>query len=177
MKELKPYVEKGELHKLFRTRTVKRAAKRAKRLADENPQTYLGMRYAKHFPIEDASVAVDLADTIFFGTVKFISDPDRIWFFVQFDDGDSEEVGLEELFVGLDLYNQHKHNDSMQRTTHDLIAPAVGRKQGKELPVDEEDATAFASLSSLVDLMESSNNGGMNGSGDSRMISEFKEDI
>jgi len=168
-RELMPYVKKGELHKIFRIPNIRRTVKRRKTSTDEDPKKYLGTRIAKIFPIEDALIVKQASETAFFGTVKHISDPERGWFFIQYDDGDTEECGLEELFEGIDLYNQHKHNDTNPSKSNQ---PHGGLKRGnEEKPVGVDDKIVYTCMSNLVTDSKAKNL-----SEDSRMISEFKED-
>lgn len=164
-RELMPYVKKGELHKIFRIPNIRRTVKRRKTSTDDDPKKYLGTRIAKIFPIEDALIVKQASETVFFGTVKHISDPERGWFFIQYDDGDTEECGLEELFEGIDLYNQHKHNDTNPSKDGGL------KRGNEELPVGVDDKIVYTCMSNLVTDSKANNL-----SEDSRMISEFKED-
>jgi len=57
-----------------------------------------------------------------------------------------------------------------------LTVLPVERKRRGDLPVGKEDAVLYTNMSNLVDLTES-NKGCLNRGLDSRMISEFKEDV
>ena len=186
IRELKPHAEKGELHEIFKKRYVQlpSLSKRAK-ISVDNPKKYLGKRIAKLFPIEEFSAGADSGNHVFFGTVRYLSDPQLLWYFIQYDDGDMEDIGLDEVLEGIDLYEQHKHNDSMHEQ-HDALTPSqpksvlpVGRKPNCVfLHTDTAEGTVYTNLtdlldSSAVDVSIASGNRGEN----SRMISEFKEDL
>jgi len=132
MRELDPYVQKQELHKVLMIPIKTRKRGRSEKIPD--PNAHLGKRFAKNFPLEDASIAEESADTIFFGTVKHISDPERLWFFIDYDDGDSEEIGLEELLDGLQLYKLYKHHDSLSnRNCAHSPSECSKKKKGEDL--------------------------------------------
>jgi hypothetical protein len=84
-------------------------AKRAKTSFDF--QQYVGRRVAKAFSLEDKNDPNMVVEEIFFGTVAHISNPKRVWFFVEYDDGDNEEYNLDDLDKGLQLYEVRKEDD------------------------------------------------------------------
>ena len=167
-----------ELHKIFKRRSTRPySAKRFKRTI-QDASKYIGKRMAKHFPTASGLVGAD----IFFGTVKYISDRRKFWFFVQYDDGDSEDVGVGELHEMLDLYEEHKTNDTFvndRNTNSDRASSPPCYKPKRKLVTtdDEEDeeeekekATAYTNLADLT-------KGPRKTAEDSRQISEFKEEV
>lgn len=84
-------------------------SKRAKMSFD--PQKYVGRRVAKIFSLESQDDPNILVDEVFYGTVVRISDSKRVWYFVQYDDGDEEEFNLDDLNKGLQLYEEYKADD------------------------------------------------------------------
>lgn len=113
--ELLPLIAKGELPQFLGCRTEEeRDAKRRKmasRVVIENPQQYIGKRVAKEFPSEDPEDSSRMIDSIFFGTVQYLSDEAKLWYFVRYDDGDSEEYELNDIQYGLKLYDANRKDD------------------------------------------------------------------
>ena len=186
MRELKPHMEKGELAELFKTwsstesrlRTNPKKAKLSKFLI--KPNEVIGKRLAKRFPIDVDGKTID---QIFFGTVKYISDQKMQWYFVCYDDGDAEDLGIDEVRDAIHLYQVHKfddplHKDDTENTTS--TAKAVpSKKVSSSFPsfaVVEEEAMAYTDLSTLLGMPTASDSNAAEGSTD-RIISEFKEDI
>eukprot|EP00535_Pseudo-nitzschia_heimii_P005373 CAMPEP_0197181824 /NCGR_PEP_ID=MMETSP1423-20130617/5986_1 /TAXON_ID=476441 /ORGANISM="Pseudo-nitzschia heimii, Strain UNC1101" /LENGTH=507 /DNA_ID=CAMNT_0042632143 /DNA_START=81 /DNA_END=1604 /DNA_ORIENTATION=- len=202
MRQLKPYIEKGELQELFKrrssieSRTIRRpkSHKKAKRAATTNPRDHLGKRIAKRFPIDTggcsaADPTTAAGDQIFFGTVKYISDSYHNWYFIKYDDGDTEELGMRDVLEGIDLYDVHKYNDSMHS---DDIAENPQTKPTSGLPSgsypscvllhtdytndNDESYTVYTDLSTLLGMSSEGNAGQTVGMESVRRISEFKED-
>jgi hypothetical protein len=116
MAELQTHIDKGELNRFlgcYRTendREVKRR-KMASRGVIANPKQFIGKRVAKEFAVQDPTDSNKMIDAVFFGTVEYISDEAHLWYFVKYDDGDSEEYGLNELQRGIKLYEANKDDD------------------------------------------------------------------
>jgi hypothetical protein len=113
--ELQPYIDTGELKQFLGCRTeddrdVKRR-KMTSRSSIANPKHFIGKRVAKEFAVQDPNDLNKMMDAVFFGTVEYISDESKLWYFVKYDDGDSEEYGLNELQHGIKLYEANKDDD------------------------------------------------------------------
>lgn len=179
-RELKPFIEKGEVHQVIKKSSTRRphSGKKTKR-ALENLPSHIGKRIAKAFPIEYASSNADPSEEIFFGSVMYVSDPRLCWYFVEYDDGDSEDLGFDEVLSGIHLYEQHKHNDTIANqskesgSTPSEVNMMVGKKSTSAPPqsVIEEDGVC-SDLSGLIGLSSS-----VHVDETSRRISEFKEDV
>lgn len=113
--ELQSYIDKGELKEFLGCRTEdEREIKRRKiasRVVIQNPKQYVGKRVAKEFAVEDPNDSSNMIDAVFFGTVEYISDEAKLWYFVKYDDGDSEEYELKDIQYGLKLYDANKEDD------------------------------------------------------------------
>jgi len=204
IRQLKPHIEKGEIAEIFKKRSSiesrmnhetncsKKKAKRSSSVAaSNNLRTLLGKRIAKRFPIDNGDLTVNAGDQIFFGTVKYISDNLLHWYFVSYDDGDSEEIGINDVVEGIDLYEVHKCNDPMhQYDVENQQKPACTLPFGSKptgvlfhsnnTEDNLESITTYTDLSTLLDLSASSD--GCNAQGgtsteNERRISEFKEEI
>lgn len=179
-RELKPFIEKGEVHQIIKRSSIRRplSGKKTKRSLEHLPN-HIGKRIAKAFPIEHASSNADPSEEIFFGSVKYVSDPRSCWYFVEYDDGDSEDLGFDEVLSGINLYEQHRHNDIIANKNKDSssnpseINLLVGKKLTSVSPqsVIEEDGVC-SDLSGLIGLSSS-----IHVDETSRRISEFKEDV
>ena len=205
VRELKPHVEKGELAQLFQKQKFiqssnKSSNKKPKLSLPFTPMEIIGKRLAKRFPIDTGggAEAADGADRIFFGTAKYISDNLLQWYFICYDDGDSEELGPKEVSEAIDLYEVHKYNDPMhrddlenyvtgalpQQTQTSLTAlPSESKPDGSIAPsntsnynTSEYSGTTYTDLSTLLSLSASPEAQGV-GTEYTRRISEFKEDI
>lgn len=202
IRELKPHVEKGELAELFQRQTSIQSPRRnnnkkPKRSLPFTPREIIGKRLAKRFPIDTGgeAEAANEADRIFFGTVKYISDNLLQWYFICYDDGDSEELGPEEVSEAIDLYEVHKYNDPLhrddlenyitgalpQQTETPLTAPpSESKHNGAIAPSNngtaEHSGTTYTDLSTLLSLSAAPETQG-GGTEYVRRISEFKEDI
>jgi hypothetical protein len=212
IRQLKAHIEKVELAEISKKRSsiesrmnheTKSSKKKAKRLssvaAANNPRKLLGKRIAKRFPIDNGDLTADTnvntGDQIFFGTVKYISDNLLQWYFVSYDDGDSEDIEINEVTEGIDLYEVHKCNDPMHEDDVENLPSGSSQQQTPKNPLPlgsqpnnnnnnmedkEESTTTYTDLSTMLGLSASS--GGCNAQGGSsteneRLISEFKEDI
>ncbi|KAL3934864.1 MAG: hypothetical protein SGARI_003205, partial [Bacillariaceae sp.] len=109
--ELQQYIDSRGLKDYFGCQTMdEREAKRrktAKRGVVENPRRFVGKRVAKEFAVQDPDFPDDdkkMIDAIFFGTIKGISDDAKLWYLVEYDDGDGEEMGLKDVQFALKLY-------------------------------------------------------------------------
>ena len=202
MRQLKPHIDKGELQDIFKrrssieSRTIRKPKghKKARRAATTNPREHLGKRIAKRFPIDTGGSAtaeptIASGDQIFFGTVKYISDSYRNWYFIKYDDGDTEELGIVEVVEGIDLYDVHKFNDPMHSdgdAENPQSRPTSGLPSGSYpscvlLHTDytddnDESYTVFTDLSTLLGMSSEVNAGLTVGMESERRISEFKED-
>jgi hypothetical protein len=202
IRQLKPHIEKGELAEIFKQRSsMQKTSRRQKKGRRSTPMVSnpIGKRVAKRFPIvngESMSEAEDVVDQIFFGTVEYISDNLLKWYFIRYDDGDSEELNMEEVAELIDLYEFHKYKDPRhkddvenERNGDDLSEqePCQQAKPKCLLPSgsapsrvlllndmdDKEDGgTTYTDLSTLLGLSAEGA-----GSQYVRQISEFKEDI
>jgi hypothetical protein len=160
--ELDPHIEKGELSKFLgrRKRTndsMSNKRRKKQRRIVEDPEVFLGRRIAKLFPIEDPNDSTNMIEQVFFGTIKYISDEKKIWFYIKYDDGDSEEFSLNEIEKAMELYEEHKHEDSeLNRTevTEDAIENANGGKTGVELDGDKKQAAVASSISEHKEEIE-----------------------
>jgi len=204
-RQLKPHIEKGEIREVFKKLSIKsvtaewahyfpnKKVKRSPMIANVNhPKELLGKRLAKRFPIDNGS-AIEIAgagDQIFFGTVKYITDNMLHWYFINYDDGDTEELAIRNVIEGIDLYELYKLNDPMHNDGSENHPNAASQKQSKScsLPVGskskdvllrnnttddkEEDGIEYTDLSTLLGL--SASGGEME---NKRRISEFKEEI
>ena len=189
IRQLKPHIEKGEIAEIFKKRSsiesrmnheTKSSKKKAKR--SNNPRELLGKRIAKRFPIGNGDLTANASDQIFFGTVKYISDNLTHWYFVSYDDGDAEDIVINDVVEGIDLYEVHKCNDPMhQDDVENQQKPERSLPFGSNNSEDNlENTTTYTDLSTLLGLSASS--GGCNAQGGTlsenlRRISEFKEDI
>jgi hypothetical protein len=135
--ELQEHIDQGDLPQFLGCRTEEeREAKRRKmasRIIVENPKQYIGKRVAKEFPIEDPNDPSRMMDSIFFGTVEYISDEGKLWYFVKYDDGDSEEYELKDIEYGLKLYDIHR-DDDMKATQE----PGANDKEEGKMDVDND---------------------------------------
>jgi pantothenate kinase type III len=207
IRQLKPHAEKGELAEVFQrlssiesrmsknsSATAGRVSKKAKRSPAVSPKHYIGKRIAKRFPID---IGGSTGDQIFYGTVKFISDNLSQWYYVQYDDGDSEDLVVDGIIEGIDLYEVHKFNDPMHRT--DLENPDFAKPPKSSLPqgskprtvllhntITDENAedgtptTTYTDLPTLLGLSAASdgcNSSSGTGANNMRLIAEFKEEI
>lgn len=188
IRELKPYIERGEVHKIFQRRSRKRPPSKKAKKNVENFKNHIGKRIAKTFPIDDGNSGENAGYQIFFGTVESLSDTQLLWFYVRYDDGDAEESGVEEVLKGIKLYEQHKHNDTMleqkgmELEQSDDVAESqvktslpIGRKPNAVfLHTETEEGVEYTDLSTLL-----SNNfySSVDRKENMRQISECKEDI
>eukprot|EP00536_Pseudo-nitzschia_multiseries_P014641 jgi/Psemu1/291564/fgenesh1_pg.743_\ len=180
MRELKPYIDQGMVHKIFRQRSIRKppSTKKARRTLD-NPQRYLNKRIAKSFPIDNGGGApgsVSPDHQIFFGTVKYLTDSQLLWYFVRYDDGDGEDIDLDEVLDGIQLYEQHKHNDATVETPNGpkTTLPVGIKPCGVFLHNGPDAETVYTDLSTLLSMPATSVSGGAD---NQRQISEFKEDV
>jgi len=191
IRQLKPHMEKGEIAEIFqkwssiesRRNSPGKNTKKQK-LSDTNPRDVVGKRLAKRFPID---IGGAVGDQIFFGTVQYISHSRHKWFFVSYDDGDSEDLGMEEVMEGIGLYELHKfsdpiHKDNVENSNvidvdeqesleQDSSKPAFGNALHNT--AEDDGATTYTDLSTLLGLSASATDIHAN----ERRISEFKEDI
>ncbi len=184
MRELKPHIEKGELAELFKTwsSTESRLGtnpKKAKLSKRSNPNEVIGKRLAKRFPID---LNGKTTDQIFFGTVKYVSDNQRQWYFVCYDDGDAEDLGTEEVMEAISLYQVHKFDDPMHKFDAENSSTSTAKHPKKlsassfpSSSVVEDGAMAYTDLSTLLGMPTASESNAAESSND-RIISEFKED-
>ena len=194
MRQLKPHIEKEELAKIFKKKTsiakaISRKSKKAKLSTNSNssnPSQLIGKRFAKIFPID---VEGTVRDDVFFGTVKYISDDTLKWYFVCYDDGDSEDLGIKEIIEGIDLYEVHKSNDSKRK---DENSSSARNGDSQQLPkhhsesphntehlslhndMEDDQVSNYTDLTTLLGSALKSNE--LEEIGD-RQISDFKEDI
>lgn len=192
IRQLEPHIEKGEVAEVFkRLSSIKsnmgyepktKRAKRSTMSKDKtDPKDLVGKRIAKRFPIDVGETTVD---QLFFGTVKCVSHNLLKWLFICYDDGDSEDLGLEEVIEGINLYEVHKfddpiHKDDIENSTSvidsdsldSLRQPKTANKKVLQDAAEDDGATIYHDMSTLFGLSASSN------SSDERQISEFKEAI
>merc|ERR1712194_757703 len=99
IRQLKPHIEKGEIREIFKRRSLIESRKLAdrnkgvnhnKKARRSSSRELLGKRIAKRFAID--TVTATPGDQIFFGTVKYVSDNLLHWYFVCYDDGDTEDL-------------------------------------------------------------------------------------
>lgn len=190
MRQLKPHMEKGELAEIFKTwsSVESRLGSNPKKVklakTFRNPSEVIGKRLAKRFPIDVDGKTVD---QIFFGTVKYISNNQKQWYFTCYDDGDTEDLALEEIADAIDLYEVHKFDDPMHKedaensTTAKVVGsekPSLSISSVKESisSVKENGTMAYTDLATLLAMPTATDGNTAEGSND-RMISEFKEDI
>ena len=183
MRQLKPHIEKGELAEIFKTwssiesrlGTNPKKAKFAKTY--RNPSEVIGKRLAKRFPIDIDGKTVD---QVFFGTVKYISNNKNQWYFVRYDDGDEEDLAIEEIVDAIDLYQVHKFDDPMHKddAENTTAAKVVESEKPSLSPstVEDNGAMAYTDLATLLAMPTTSDSNTAEGS-NGRIISEFKEDI
>jgi hypothetical protein len=136
--ELQPHIDDGEIakflgHRKRRGATATKASNKKPRLGHfESSKHFINKRVAKDFPIgeEDGKVTYD----VFFGTVRYISNEGRLWFYVQYDDGDSEEYNMKELEQALKYYDEQKAKDRL----------AISGKDGSGQDGEQEDSKPSA---------------------------------
>lgn len=81
-----------------------------KRFAAMNPEKYENERIAKYFDLGDSNMA------LFYGTVtKYV--PEEKWWHVEYDDGDNEDMSVNELITHLQLYAENRDNDTNNEQT------------------------------------------------------------
>jgi hypothetical protein len=123
--ELQQYIDDGGLKDYFgcQTKDEKEAKRRklAKRNVVENPKQFVGKRVAKEFAVQDpeSDDPEKMVDAIFFGTVRYLSDEAKVWYYVKYDDGDGEELDLKDLKWALKLYEANKKDDSTKGVARD----------------------------------------------------------
>ncbi|KAG7374592.1 Baf family transcriptional acitvator [Nitzschia inconspicua] len=150
--ELETYIAQGELPQFLGCYTEEeREAKRQKmasRVVIENPKRYIGMRVAKEFAVEDPNNKGKLTEAIFFGTVEYITDEAKLWYFVRYDDGDCEEYELKDIEHGLKLYDTNKEDDLTltqeargEVSNHMDVDHGRGGEQKIEIDSDTREAT------------------------------------
>jgi hypothetical protein len=85
------------------------APKTNKRTADMNPERYENERIAKYFDIGSESGEANMS--LFFGTVtKYVKE--EKWWHIEYDDGDNEDMSVNELLTHLELYAANKSSDT-----------------------------------------------------------------
>jgi len=190
--QLKPHMEKGELAEIFqkwssiesrRNTPGKNKKQKSSDNTNTNPKDVVGKRLAKRFPID---IGGAVGDQIFFGTVQYISHNRQKWFFVSYDDGDSEDLGMEEVMEGIDLYELHKFSDPIHKIhveksnvsdsdeqeslEQESSKPAVANTLHNT--TEDDGPATYTDLSTLLGLSASLD--GVNAN--ERRLSEFKEE-
>ena len=188
IRELKPYIERGEVHKIFQRRSRKRPPSKKAKKNVENFKKHIGKRIAKAFPIDNGISGENSGYQTFFGTVESLSDTQLLWFFVRYDDGDVEESDIDEVLKGIKIYEQHKHNDTMlEQKGMDLeqsedvaesqpktSLPISCKPNGVFLHADTEEGIEYTDLSTLL---SNSFYSSVDRKENMRQISECKEDV
>jgi hypothetical protein len=89
----------------LKRKNMANAPKTNKRFAAMNPESYEKERIAKYFEIDENKMA------LFFGTVtKYVHE--EKWWHVEYDDGDNEDMSVNELMTHLELYEANKSSDT-----------------------------------------------------------------
>ena len=183
--ELQPHIDDGEIAKYlgYRKRrtgaTSKASSKKPRPISLENLKHFINRRVAKDFPIgeEGDKITYD----VFFGSVKYISDEDKLWTYVQYDDGDSEELNYNELMNALKYYEEHKSKDKLA-----MKPPPAASKAGEDEDMEDSKLPADTPMNNLnkgdesqmqdITMKQAKSNEDADSSG-SRRIGEYKEDI
>jgi acetyl/propionyl-CoA carboxylase alpha subunit len=162
--ELQTYINKGELKRFLGCFTeVDRDVKRRKmtnRTVTGNPKQFIGKRVAKEFAIQDPNDSSKMMDAVFFGTVEYISDEAKLWYFVNYDDGDSEEYGMTELQHGIKLYEANRDDDIRAKTIHARGEGSFDEQDGEhKIEIDQDTGepihgpkTIPKNMATLIDL-------------------------
>lgn len=92
----------------LKRKSMANAPKTSKRFAATNPEMYEKMRIAKFFQIGENG---EDNMALFFGTVtKYVHE--QKWWHVEYDDGDNEDMSVNELITHLELYEENKSSDT-----------------------------------------------------------------
>ena len=92
----------------LKRKSMANAPKTSKRFAATNPEMYEKMRIAKFFQIGENG---EDNMALFFGTVtKYVNE--QKWWHVEYDDGDNEDMSVNELITHLELYEENKSSDT-----------------------------------------------------------------
>ena len=93
----------------LKRKNMANAPKTNKRFEAMNPERYEKERIAKYFDIGGESGETNMA--LFFGTVKKYVKEEN-WWYVEYDDGDTEDLTVNELMAHLELYEANKSSDT-----------------------------------------------------------------
>ena len=92
----------------LKRKSLANAPKTSKRFAAMNPEMYEKLRIAKYFQIGENG---EDNMALFFGTVqKYVQE--QKWWHVEYDDGDNEDMSVNELMTHLELYEENKNRDT-----------------------------------------------------------------
>jgi hypothetical protein len=176
--QLQPHIDDGEIAKYlgYRKRrtgtTSKTSSKKPRPTSLENLKRFINSRVAKDFPIGEEGDKI--THDVFFGTVKYISDEEKLWTYVQYDDGDTEELNYNELMNALKYYDEQKSKDKT------AILPKAGEDDDMEdskLPADTPmNADKHESRMQDIAMSQAKSKEEADSSGN-RRIGEYKEDI
>lgn len=92
----------------LKRKSMANAPKTSKRFAAMNPEKYESLRIAKYFQIGENG---EDKMALYFGTItKYLQE--QKWWHIEYDDGDNEDMSINELMTHLELYEENKNSDT-----------------------------------------------------------------